>query len=221
MHTRSARYVLLLGVLPTLGLIANGCGGSNGSSAVRAKTATEPATMAASTRKTPKASGAGGSARNGTVGGRRGRTGRGGNAVGIWLGAKAQGKRFVACMRTHGEPNVGNPDSQGAITVTRADAASAAFRSARTACQDFWPHGSQIHVMEAQFQKDMLAFSRCMRAHKIDDFPDPTNGGQLNLSPRPNSDLDPHNLLYRRALRACEGRLPPGGQKELVPLPAS
>jgi len=124
-------------------------------------------------------------------------------------------------MRAHGAPNVGDPNSKGGITVTKTNAASPAFRSARTACQNFWPHGSQLHAMAAQFQKDMLAFSKCMRAHKIKDFPDPTNGGQLNLSPRPNTDLDPHNPLYRRALRTCRGHLPPGGEKELVPAPAS
>jgi hypothetical protein len=75
--------------------------------------------------------------------------------------------------------------------------------------------------MEAQFQKDMLAFSKCMRAHRIDDFPDPTNGGQFNLSPRLNSDLDPRNPLYRKPRKACHGHLPPRGEKELVPVPAS
>jgi hypothetical protein len=43
------------------------------------------------------------------------------------LGTKAQGEKFVACMRAHGEPGVGDPNSQGGIEVTKTNPASPAF----------------------------------------------------------------------------------------------
>jgi hypothetical protein len=124
-------------------------------------------------------------------------------------------------MREHGEPNFPSPDSQGGIRVTGIDASSPTFRSARSACRMFSPHGNQIAALKALRQQEMLVFSKCMRTHGIRDFPDPTNGGQLQLqlNAGQGSDLDPNNARFRRARGMCQGHLPPGGEKELVPAP--
>ena len=53
----------------------------------------------------------------------------------------------------------------------------------------------------------MLAFSVCMRAHGLKDFPDPSNGG-LQFQGDPGSDLDPSNPTFQKAQQACQKDLP-------------
>ena len=60
-----------------------------------------------------------------------------------------------------------------------------------------------------------LAFSRCMRAHGISDFPDPSSQGGIALNGGPGSDLNPSSPLFKAANSACKRLLPP--QKALSP----
>jgi hypothetical protein len=51
-------------------------------------------------------------------------------------------------------------------------------------------------------QQRVLAYSRCMRAHGLKDFPDPSSGG-LTIRVNPGSDLDPNNPQFKSAQQAC------------------
>jgi hypothetical protein len=51
-----------------------------------------------------------------------------------------------------------------------------------------------------------LQFARCMRAHGISNFADPTNGGELTIPPG-----DKNSPAFKRASQACQSRLPGGG----------
>jgi hypothetical protein len=53
-----------------------------------------------------------------------------------------------------------------------------------------------------------LAFSQCMRAHGVADFPDPNAQGQTQISGGPNSDLNPNNPTFQKAQNACQSKLP-------------
>jgi hypothetical protein len=55
-----------------------------------------------------------------------------------------------------------------------------------------------------------VAFSRCMRAHGIKDFPDPGSNGAINLNGAPGSDLDRNDPRFQAAYQACKSLLPPG-----------
>ena len=55
-----------------------------------------------------------------------------------------------------------------------------------------------------------MAFSRCMRAHGIKDFPDPGSNGAINLNGAPGSDLDRNDPRFQAADQACKSLLPPG-----------
>jgi hypothetical protein len=56
----------------------------------------------------------------------------------------------------------------------------------------------------------MLAYSRCMRAHGISDFPDPDAHGDLSLNASgPGSDLNPNNPQFKAADAACKSLRPP------------
>jgi hypothetical protein len=123
----------------------------------------------------------------------------------------ASGARFSACMRKHGVTNYPDPNGQGVITIHSGmgiDPGSPAFRSARSVCDKLLPNGGQPTPAQlAQHQKQMLAFSSCMRAHGVKDFPDPSNGG-LQIQAHPGSDLSPDNPTFQKAQQACQGDLP-------------
>jgi hypothetical protein len=49
-----------------------------------------------------------------------------------------------------------------------------------------------------------LAYSKCMRAHGVSDFPDPNSNGQIQLSATKGSDLTPDSPQFQRAQQACK-----------------
>jgi hypothetical protein len=54
----------------------------------------------------------------------------------------------------------------------------------------------------------LLAYSQCMRAHGVPDFPDPV-GDELHIDARsPNSDLNPDSPQYATAEKACKALEP-------------
>ena len=58
-----------------------------------------------------------------------------------------------------------------------------------------------------------LAFSRCMRAHGLSNFPDPTShGNSIQLSVGPSSGVNPRSPAFQAAQTACKHLLPNGGQ---------
>ena len=123
----------------------------------------------------------------------------------------ADGPKFSACMRKHGVTNFPDPNGQGVITIHSGegiDPGSPVFRSARTTCDKLLPNDGQPTAAQiAQQQQKLLAFSACMRAHGVKDFPDPSNGG-LQIQVHPGSDLAPNNPTFQKAQLACKGNLP-------------
>lgn len=57
-----------------------------------------------------------------------------------------------------------------------------------------------------------LAYSRCMRAHGIADYPDPNANGEIQINIGPGSDMDPNNPRFKAAETACKPLLPQQGQ---------
>lgn len=57
-----------------------------------------------------------------------------------------------------------------------------------------------------------LAFSRCMRAHGVPDFPDPNGNGQIAISSSsPSGDLGPNSPQMKKAQEACKSLMPGPG----------
>jgi hypothetical protein len=54
----------------------------------------------------------------------------------------------------------------------------------------------------------MLAYSRCMRAHGIANFPDPNADGNLSVEGDKGSNLDPNSAAFKAADAACKSLLP-------------
>ena len=60
----------------------------------------------------------------------------------------------------------------------------------------------------------LLAYSQCMRAHGVPDFPDPV-GNSLQLKASQGSDLDPtspQNIAAQKACKSLQPAGPPGGK---------
>jgi hypothetical protein len=53
-----------------------------------------------------------------------------------------------------------------------------------------------------------LAYSKCIRAHGVPDFPDPDSKGQIQLQAGPGSDLAPDSPRFKAAQQACKSLEP-------------
>lgn len=125
---------------------------------------------------------------------------------------------YAQCMRSHGVPSFPDPDSQGQflpIQEGRNGVSQQAVQSAQNACRHLQPGGGAGTSQQQQARlTQALGFARCMRAHGVSDFPDPStsNGGiGYNLS-----GVDTHSPQYQSAQQACpsqsgKGQSPSGG----------
>jgi hypothetical protein len=142
---------------------------------------------------------------------------------------RARGIAFADCMRSHGVPSFPDPSAGGGIHITPGsgiDPAAPAFQAAQSQCAKLLPGGGpgKGHA-SAQVKAEMVATSRCMRAHGVSGFPDPTvsppaNPGAYSLAmgrdgvflavPR---TIDVNSPVFQRAASACRFGAPggPGG----------
>lgn len=121
---------------------------------------------------------------------------------------------FARCMRSDGVPNWPDPSSSGTfdkseLTTQRLGASAARVQSAQNACGHLLPNGgsgpnaAQLQQAKAQ----ALAFSRCVRAHGVPNFPDPGSDGRI---PDPaTAGVDQGSPRFEAANRACGAYRPP------------
>jgi hypothetical protein len=144
--------------------------------------------------------------------------------------------RFADCMRSHGVSGFPDPTAPGAAKefilsqIPGVDTQSPAFRSAHKACVHLLPsNGSNTQRATEQVMAQLVQTSRCMRAHGVAAFPDPTTSapsnqaayfdvagfGGPNSSPGapplaylaiPNS-INPNSPATKQAATACHWRL--------------
>jgi len=150
--------------------------------------------------------------------GSTGSTGSAGTAV-----TKDSPIAFSKCMRAHGVPNFPDPAGNGAggiriqarqttgsgqtMTVNGVPVNAPAFQSAMQTCHSQLPgSGGSTAESAPGLQKAALAMARCMRAHGVPDFPDPTvhsgsNGGTLVQMGGPG--VDPSSPAFQAANKIC------------------
>lgn len=148
-------------------------------------------------------------------------------------GSSGQALAYVHCMRSHGVPKMPDPSAEGAIQLPADINPSApAFKAALAKCRGLMPSGTtgghQAPTQQAIDQ--LLALSRCMRAHGITGLPDPTlsgppsnpeqysiafgRGGVSLLIPKTVNVSSP---AFKQAAVACRlGALLPKGQRTPV-----
>ena len=129
--------------------------------------------------------------------------------------AAAAAFRYASCMRDHGVSGFPDPQvssSNGGESIKQALPASAArsprFKSAQEACRGILPiplNGNQVAAQQQAHKRDLLAFARCLRAHGVSGFPDPTSQGQLTLQMISAAGVDIHTHAVLIAAEACVG----------------
>ena len=99
----------------------------------------------------------------------------GGSAKKPASAGKVPGATFAACMRAHGVTNFPDPQPGGGFNFSsNLDVSSPAFQAANKACGDEAP-GAIAPPKASEHQKALaVKASKCMRAHGITQFPDPT-----------------------------------------------
>jgi hypothetical protein len=113
---------------------------------------------------------------------------------------------YAACMRSHGITNFPDPNSQGGHNASNLDMNTPQFGAAQKACRNLLPAGDQTTTNSALSPRQLaqlLKFAKCMRAHGITNFPDPTSKG-LSLG----NGVDPSSPQFKAAGQACQSLLP-------------
>ena len=125
---------------------------------------------------------------------------------------------LAKCMRAHGvnlpDPSPTGPPIAGGF---RALSSSPNFQSALQACAQYRQQAFGLAnvspAQRAQFQKGLVKFAECMRAHNI-DIPDPTTstGGAFGIF-RQITPSERNSPAFQSAFQACSTTLPfrPGG----------
>jgi hypothetical protein len=121
-------------------------------------------------------------------------------------------------MRSHGVSHFPDPTGNGSIELTPSSGANpqtASFQRAQQACRHLMPGPTTRPKMTAAAHVAALRFSKCMRSHGVQDFPDPVPVGsappanELTLVIRGmmfepgTSGITPRSPAFRQAAMAC------------------
>lgn len=126
-----------------------------------------------------------------------------------------QAFRYAACIREHGvrdfpDPQVKTTPGGNGVGIRQAVPASVGlspkFKTAQKACRGIMPApgtGAQAHAGPSK--EVLLAFARCLRNHRVSDFPDPNAQGQLTLQMMSAAGVDLKAPFFLRAAKSCVG----------------
>jgi hypothetical protein len=121
-----------------------------------------------------------------------------------------QAVAFAQCMRTHGVPDMPDPDPSGAFrmppSVGAAARQSQPFQAALNACKHLYPSFGQApsQAQQQQMTARRLSFARCMRSHGVPDFPDPDSYGFIPTGPSGPQGVTTASPQYQSAYQACK-----------------
>jgi len=110
---------------------------------------------------------------------------------------------------SHGVPRFPDPDSKGHVSSSSIpNLNSPQYRKAQEECRSLLPQGYTGQggsptggSLTPQQQAQFLKYARCMRAHGLSKFPDPTSSG-LTLS-----GVDPNSPRFQAAQKVCRSLL--------------
>jgi hypothetical protein len=119
---------------------------------------------------------------------------------------------YAQCMRSHGVASYPDPNSQGQfppVQIGRDGVSQQAVQSAQNTCRHLQPGvGTGTSQQEQGKTTQALDFSKCMRAHGVPDFPDPsTSSGGMGYN---LSGVDTNSPQYQSANRVCQSQAAKG-----------
>jgi hypothetical protein len=118
--------------------------------------------------------------------------------------------QWAACMRRAGYPGLADPSIDANkvihITVPPGTTQSQVAAAKLSPCYTYLTAAATAlggGAPSKPDQAELLAFSQCMRANGVKDFPDP-NGKGLAIRTSPGSDLNPDNPVFKHAAQVCD-----------------
>ena len=125
----------------------------------------------------------------------------------------AEAEAYSHCMRSHGVSNfpdpVLTPGGGYGYRTTGIDPHSAAFQGALQACKALpSPWQSTGQQLSAAQQQAWLSWAKCIRAHGVPTFADPTFSGDAVQISRAG---DPTSPQLQAAMAACKSQMPSTG----------
>ena len=134
-----------------------------------------------------------------------------------------QALAFTKCMRSHGVPQFPAPDGQGNFNNAQIEALENNNSQAENAidqCRSVLPNAGtgltaeQIQTIQQQNLRNAVKAAHCMRAHGIENFPDPagtTQASGVNWQPVTSAEqaggFNQNSPSYEAAFMACNGKL--------------
>ncbi len=121
----------------------------------------------------------------------------------------AGGLAYARCMRSNGVPGFPDPDSTGGIPKEQvlAVARGPKFDPASRACRHLMPATGlappSTSTQTSARVADELSFAKCMRAHGVPRFPDPTAQGGLSVASVQAHGVDVHSPAVLRVVQRC------------------
>jgi hypothetical protein len=130
---------------------------------------------------------------------------------------QATALRYSRCIRSHGVPDFPDPSPRGGINLTDqpgsdVNPSNPALQGAMLACAKIgvFAKGNPTPARQRQYTDELLRFARCVRAHGVPNFPDPSSLGPAQgigfLIDR--NTLDPHSPALQAAVTACQRVVP-------------
>jgi hypothetical protein len=121
---------------------------------------------------------------------------------------------FSHCMRSHSVPNFPDPSSSGVWAKSQVELAAGnpRFQAATDACGHLLPDGgpgvAPSPAVVQQIQRDMTKFARCMRSHRVPNWPDPTvDRGRAIFDPEA-AGIDTNSPQISTKVHECERVFP-------------
>jgi hypothetical protein len=82
---------------------------------------------------------------------------------------------YAQCMRAHDVPNFPDPSAAGGLVIPNdINTDAPAFQTAQHACEKLAAQPASAGSSESR-KLQLVALARCMRAHGVPSFPDPTS----------------------------------------------
>ena len=124
----------------------------------------------------------------------------------------AEAVAYSQCIRSHGVPNfpdpVQTPDGGYGYRTAGIDPNSVAFQGALQACRSLpSPWNSTGQQLSPAQQQAWLNWAKCIRAHGVPGFPDPTfSGSEVH-----DSGIESGSPQQQSAMEACNSQRPSVG----------
>jgi hypothetical protein len=133
-------------------------------------------------------------------------------------GTYPQALAYAKCMRSHGVPQFPAPNGQGDFNNAQIQSIiqqDPQDRGAFGQCRSLLPNEgtglsvTQLQAIQEHNLRNAVKAAHCMRAHGIENFPDPagsTQGSGINWQPVLSAGLNVNTPSYEAAFKTCSGK---------------